>query len=108
LSSETFTVSRALSSALGTSLGRQTAKRRSLYRPDSRSSDYRLEDLGLARFETHLCWAPSLDAWAGFVRMPFGNNQLERFERAGFHAAKVRNVSRLGSQMSNLWLTLSD
>jgi hypothetical protein len=40
--------------------------------------------LVLARFETHLCWAPSLDGCAGFVRMSLANRHLERFEWTAF------------------------
>ena len=53
----------------------------------------------LGEFETCPDWAPSLDGRATFARMPLIRKQLQRFERAAFHAANVRNVSRLGSQL---------
>jgi hypothetical protein len=45
-------------------------------------------------------WAPRLDAVANFVQKAMSTNDLTRFEHLGIYAAKVRNVSRLGSQIS--------
>lgn len=73
-------------------------KRRSVYRPDPDPPIVVWGMLALARFETHLCWTPSLDGCAGFVRMSVANRQLEGFERIAFQAAVVRNVSSVGSQ----------
>ncbi|HEX7569389.1 MAG TPA: hypothetical protein VF492_02685, partial [Verrucomicrobiae bacterium] len=42
---------------------------------------------------THLCWAPSLDGCAGFVRMSLLQKQLEWFEHGAFCAAAVRHES---------------
>lgn len=47
----------------------------------------------------HPNWVPTLDGFAGFRR----NSELERglcwFERARFHAARVRNASMMGSHL---------
>jgi hypothetical protein len=51
----------------------------------------------LGEFETCPRWARSLDGRASFARKPLARRQLEWFERTAFQAAKVRNVSRLGS-----------
>jgi len=50
------------------------------------------------KFEMRAVWAPSLDENAGFCRRLLTRKKLNRFERAAFQAAKVRNVSMPGSQ----------
>jgi hypothetical protein len=45
----------------------------------------------------HPAWGPILDDNAGSIRILFRRKELIRFERVVFQAAKVRNVSRVGS-----------
>jgi hypothetical protein len=51
----------------------------------------------IGEFETCPDWVPSLDAIATIDCMPACTKELTRFERTGIYAARVRNVSRLGS-----------
>jgi hypothetical protein len=53
----------------------------------------------LGYFETCPDWVPSLDAIATFDCMPACTKELTRFER--IYAAKVRNVSSVGSQFKS-------
>ncbi|HSB16904.1 MAG TPA: hypothetical protein VLE22_20800, partial [Bryobacteraceae bacterium] len=53
-------------------------------------------------FETHLTWAPSLDAAVPTGTISRTVNNLIRFELDAIHAAKVRNVSKVGSHANLL------
>jgi hypothetical protein len=66
------------------------------------------KDARTRAFEKDLGWAPRLDGHAAMVRKLLFRRQLHRFEQTQAYAAKVRNVSRLGSQFEFLDLTLSD
>jgi hypothetical protein len=52
-----------------------------------------------SEFETCPDWVPSLDGSASSARMPLVRKRLDWFERAVLQAAKVRNVSNVGSQL---------
>jgi hypothetical protein len=52
-------------------------------------------------FEKDLAWVPSLDGLVSFACMTLIQEQLERFERTAFQAAKVRNVSNVGRQIKS-------
>jgi len=75
----------------------EPGKRRSVYLADSKSWIVRLQDVS-AWFEMNPGRAPSLDGGAGSARILLVQKQSERFERTAFQAAKVRNVSRLGTR----------
>ena len=57
--------------------------------------------------ELHPSWLPSLDGLAAPKKMILRTSDLCRFERTPFHAAKVRNVSRVGSQIFSSLLILA-
>jgi hypothetical protein len=46
-----------------------------------------------------LTWVTGLDAWPSKQFMPLHRRYFARFEQDCFHAAKVRNVSRVESQI---------
>jgi hypothetical protein len=50
-------------------------------------------------FEIHPLWEPSLDRGPISTLMFLSTKKLTRFERTAFSAAKVRNVSGVGSQI---------
>ena len=56
--------------------------------------------LVLKSFEVHTGRVPSLDAFTILDCMPAATQELTQFER-GIQAAKVRNVSKVGSKISH-------
>jgi len=55
------------------------------------------DDRSEGRFEMNPAWAPTLDAAGVFVCIVVLRKDLTRFEYTANHAAKVRNVSKVGS-----------
>ena len=61
------------------------------------------------QFEIDPVWVPRPDVPAGFVHIKISANDLSRFERSPFYAAKVLIASSVGSQLflfdiSAIWL----
>jgi hypothetical protein len=57
------------------------------------------------QFETCPPWVPGMDSGERFARIAEKTIPVHRFDHRANWAAKVRNVSRLGSQLFNLLRT---
>jgi hypothetical protein len=62
---------------------------------------------GSPRFEIDPGWVPSLDGRDLSARKQLLSNELIRFERTTFYAARVLNASSVGSQKDRLELSLA-
>jgi hypothetical protein len=54
---------------------------------------------GGRRFEMCPCWVPSRDRCASPAPILVSTKEFYRFEQPRFHAAKVRNVSKVGRHL---------